>query len=113
MADTNNIDNGRLKITTTTNDGTRPVRNARIDISYTGEPDRIIESLRTDESGSTETIELPAPPLEYSMAPSDNQPYSEYNLKITAENYDDEIVTGVQILPNVTGFQNINQILSP
>ena len=113
MADTNNIDNGRLKITTTTNDGTRPVRNARIDISYTGEPDRIIESLRTDESGSTETIELPAPPLEYSMAPSDNQPYSEYNLKITAENYDDEIVTGVQILPNVTGFQNINLILSP
>ena len=113
MADTNNIDNGRLKITTTTTDGTRPVRNARIDISYTGEPDRIIESLRTDESGSTETIELPAPPLEYSMAPSDHQPYSEYNLKITADNYDDEIVTGVQILPNVTGFQNINLILSP
>ena len=50
-----------------------------MEISSTGEPDKILEVLKTDLSGQTEVIELETPPLEYSMEPGLNQPYSEYN----------------------------------
>ena len=32
-----NVDQGQLKVTVMTADGTRPVENARVKISYTGE----------------------------------------------------------------------------
>ena len=99
-------DKGYLRIETRY--GYLPVQNTRIEIATTGEPDKTLEVISTNSSGQSEVIELNAPPLEYSMEPSDNQPYSEYNLKISAEGYDDEIITGVQILPGETGIQQIN-----
>ena len=99
-------DKGYLRIETRY--GYLPVQNTRIEIATTGEPDKTLEVISTNSSGQSEVIELNAPPLEYSMEPSDNQPYSEYNLKISAEGYDDEIITGVQILPGETGIQQID-----
>ena len=113
MPNSDYIDNGLLKISTNVEGYMRPIPNARIEISSTGEPDRILEVITTDESGESETVSLPAPPLEYSMEPSDNQPYSEYNLKVTADNYDEEIISGVQIFSGETGLQNIGLTLSP
>lgn len=106
-----NIDKGFLQINVVSEDNQIPVRNARIEIAGTGDPNEPIEQLETDSDGRTPTIELDAPPLEYSLSPSDNQPYSEYNLKISAENYDDTIISGVQILSGEIGLQNIR--LSP
>lgn len=60
----------------------RPVQGAEISISYTGAPGQPLEQLRTNSSGQTETIELAAPPVEYSLQPSEEQPYSEYTLKV-------------------------------
>ena len=65
----------------------RPVENARVQISYTGEPDNVLEELVTNSSGRTEPINLLAPPLEYSLNPGIEQPYSEYTLRITAEDF--------------------------
>lgn len=107
MDNSNQIDTGYLKISATTEGELFPVRNARIEISGTGEPNRVLEVLTTDVSGNSQTASLPAPPVEYSMSPSDNQPYSEYNLKITAPDFDEQIITGVQILSGETGIQNI------
>lgn len=102
-----NIDKGYLQINAISEDNQIPVRNARIEIASSGNPNQTIEQLETDSNGKTSNIELAAPPLEFSLAPSDNQPYSEYNLKISAEGYDDTIITGVQILSGELGLQNI------
>lgn len=102
-----NIDKGYLQINTISEDNQIPVRNARIEIASSGNPNQTIEQLETDSNGKTSNIELAAPPLEFSLAPSDNQPYSEYNLKVSAEGYDDTIITGVQILSGELGLQNI------
>ena len=113
MDNSNLNDTGYLRIFATTEGEVFPIKDARIEISSTGEPNRILEVLTTNESGNSETIPLDAPPLEYSMSPSDNQPYSEYNIKITAPNYEEQIITGVQILSGETGVQNIQMIPSP
>lgn len=112
MDNSNNIDTGYLKISATTDNGYTPISGARIEISSTGEPERIIEVIETDSSGQSQVIALEAPPLEYSMEPSDNQPYSEYNIRVTAPNYDEQIISGIQILSGETGIQSVN-LLSP
>lgn len=107
------IDEGYLQINAISNSNAIPIENARISIASTGNPEKTIEEITTDSNGKTENLTLSAPPLEYSMAPSDNQPYSEYNLKISAEGYDDTIISGVQILPGELGLQNIRMSPSP
>ncbi|MCM1156873.1 MAG: carboxypeptidase-like regulatory domain-containing protein [Bacteroidales bacterium] len=103
-----NIDQGYLQINAISDNNQIPVRNARIEIASTGNPNQIIEQVETDSDGRAADIELAAPPLEFSMEPSDNQPYSEYNLKISADGYEDAIITGVQILSGELGLQNIS-----
>ena len=76
----NLVDQGRLKIQVTSSIGSVPIPDASIEISYTGDPDSVLETVNTDENGQTPVIDLPAPPVEYSMSPGENQPYSEYNL---------------------------------
>lgn len=101
---------GGLKISVASSVGLIPVDNARITISYSGDPESPIESLQTDSSGQTEEIELPAPPLEYSLTPGSPQPYSEYNIQVTAEGYEPVTVAGSEILPDVTSIQPIQMI---
>ena len=66
-------DRGQLQIHVTTERGFFPIKDASIRLSYTGNPTEIIEELSTDISGQTAAVELPAPPLEYSMEPSEFQ----------------------------------------
>ena len=73
---------GLLQINVVNIQNNFPIRNAKVTISYTGEPDRPIEEIRTNSSGQTEQVSLPAPPVEYSLEPSEIQPYSEYNLSL-------------------------------
>lgn len=98
---------GRLKISLTNMTGYVPVPGAKIQVSYTGNPDQIIEELTTDESGQTQTIELPAPNRDYSLEPEANQPYSEYTLSISSPGYDSMVVAGTQLLPGETALQDI------
>ncbi len=100
-------DKGRLQMSVESRVNREPVPDARIELSYTGEPDSTFEALNTDESGQTEQIELQAPPLEYSMEPSQSQPYAEYSIQITADGYQPVTVTGIQVLPDVMAVQNI------
>ena len=60
-------DKGRLQINIVSEITSIPVADATIRISYTGIPDSQLEELTTDSSGQTETIELDAPPVEYSL----------------------------------------------
>ncbi len=106
-AQTDNTGMGRLQINVTSSLGLIPIQDAVITISYTGIPDVTIERLTTNSSGQTETIELPAPPLEYSMEPVEQQPYSEYNIQVEAPGYEPVLVSGTEILPDVTAVQPI------
>ena len=104
-------DTGNLNVIVTGTDSYSPLSSATIEIANTGDPNRILESVNTDRNGQTGNIELSAPPLEYSMEPTDNQPYSEYNVKISAPGYQEEIVSGVQIFSGENGLQSI--VLQP
>ena len=98
-------DRGRLQVTVVTEDGAKPVENARVRISYTGVPDSTQEEVRTDSSGQTPVLELKTPPLEYSLEPSEEQPYAEYTIQIEAEGYEPEEIAGTEVLPDSLALQ--------
>lgn len=102
-----NIDTGYLQINVVSENNQIPVKNTKIELASTGNPNETIEELETDADGRTSSIGLAAPPLEFSMEPTDNQPYSEYNIKVTAEGYEDSIISGIQILSGELGLQNV------
>ena len=104
-------DTGNLNVIVTGTDSYSPLSSATIEIANTGEPNRILESITTNQNGQTGNIELSAPPREYSMEPTDNQPYSEYNLKISAPGYLEGLISGVQIFSGENGLQSI--VLQP
>jgi len=103
-------DKGNLKIQVNSTIGYVPVRNATISISYTGESDQVLEEVTTDQNGQTEEVALDAPPVEYSLSPSENQPYSEYNLHVTAPGYEPVTISGAQILADTNGLQNVSMV---
>jgi peptidoglycan hydrolase-like protein with peptidoglycan-binding domain len=85
----------------------RPIKGARVEITYEGDPDSEVQIFTTDESGMTELIELPAPDKEYSTQYSEEQPYSEYNIRVSAPGYEDVEVSGTEILPTAEAIQEI------
>ena len=100
-------DHGKMQIQLVSQIQNRPVRGAKISISYKGAPGQPLEQLQTNSSGQTEIIELAAPPVEYSLQPSEEQPYSEYNLKVEAEGYEPIEVSGSEILSGEISRQKI------
>lgn len=103
-----NVDRGRLQINITSEITSYPVADATISISYTGVPDSTLEQLNTNTAGQTETIELDAPPIEYSLNPAiEEQPYSEYTLNVNAPGFESISIAGAEILADVTAIQNI------
>ena len=106
---TDTPDWGQLKINLTSGIHAHPIENARISISYTGVPDKTLEELTTDSSGQTDTINLPAPPIEYSLDETNElQPYSEYTISVEAAGYESIQIAGAEILSTVTAIQNIS-----
>ena len=102
-----NVDRGRYQVSVVDRLSNRPVENARVRISYTGDPDSVIEELVTNSSGRTPVIELKTPPLEYSMEPVEQQPYAEYTIQIDAEGFESEEVAGSEVLPQVLSSQPV------
>lgn len=108
---TNNPDIGRLEISVTSSIGLIPIQNAKISISLTGQPSTIIEETSTDESGQTEKLNLPAPPIELSLESANTtRPYSEYDLLIEAPGYEPASITGTEILADTTALQQVQLI---
>jgi len=102
------IDKGRLQINVVNNFNI-PINNATINISYSGEPDRTIESLTTNSSGSSPVVDLNAPPIELSLDETNIiQPYSEYSIYVSAPGYEPVDVSGIEILSDTTSVQSVN-----
>lgn len=99
---------GGMQISVVSAIGMLPIENATVVISYTGDPDSPIETLTTDSSGQTPTVELPAPPLNLSLnSQNEQQPYSEYNIFVTAENYEPVLVSGSEVFADQLSLQPI------
>lgn len=97
---------GRLRIRTTTQE-VLPIENATIRISSPSDPGLIFEELTTDAAGLTDEISLPAPPIDYSLEPGEIQPYSNYDLQVSAPEFETATFSGIEILPDVTAVQNV------
>lgn len=103
----NQIDRGRMQIQVRTEIQNRPIAGAKIIISYKGAPGETLEEVETDANGQTEMLDLPTPPVEYSLEPSEQQPYSEYNINVQAPGYEPVEVSGSELLSGQTSVQPI------
>lgn len=104
-AQTEGTDEGKLRLYVVSALRNQPIEDATVTISYSGEPNSVIEEVKTDASGMIPELTLPAPPLEYSMAPSEYQPYSEYTFRISREGFENLDISGAEILPDATAVQ--------
>ena len=103
-------DIGRLKIQCFKGEGYIPLDNSKITITpVTGQPySSIGGNLITDSSGIAGIIELEAPPLAYSQNPSNEVPYSLYDIRVQREGFQDFVVKGCQIFPDEVAYQRCN-----
>lgn len=103
-------DSGFLQVSVVAGDTMKPLQDARVSISYSGEPETDIEQLVTDSDGQTDAVELAAPPVEYSMEPGDVQPYAEYSVTVTASGYESFNVSGISLFADTTALQGIRLV---
>ena len=99
---------GYLQVDVVSDANSFPVQDADIGIARTEEPDEIIEETRTNSSGQTENLPLNAPPVELSLSPEETErPYAEYTIRITAPGFEPFVVSGTEVLADVTAIQGI------
>lgn len=103
-------DEGSLQVNVETPSGRLPIEDAQVTISYTGNPESTIEEVTTNSSGQTEQVELRTPALEYSMEPSEQQPYAEYTIQVTAKGYIPVNISGIQVLPGEISVQRVRLV---
>ena len=104
------IDNCRVTINPTTSD---QVQNINALGNKTTAPNNasvsnINTTLVTNSSGLTQTIDLSAPSLEYSQEPTNNVPYSLYDILVERDGFIPISIRGVQVFPQSTALQKIN-----
>lgn len=98
---------GKLQVNVVTRENV-PVRDATVTIAASDNPNNIIERLTTNSSGQTETVDLPAPPLELSLNEANTtRPYTTYNIRIEALGYETKFIENAEILPDVLAIQNV------
>ncbi|MHC1724039.1 MAG: peptidoglycan-binding protein [Aminipila sp.] len=100
------IDQGQLQINVAKEDQEVPLSNVKIEVLRKYDS-TLVEELYTDSSGQTETVNLGAPPLEFSLTPETGKPYSEYDLTVSAEGFETVDIQGVQILPQSKALQSV------
>lgn len=65
-----------------------------------------LEVLTTNESGKTNTVSLNTPPVELTLEPPREQPYSTYDIEIQSPGYETLLIEGAQIFADTTAIQN-------
>lgn len=88
-----------------------PIDNATVQISETiGNTTSLIDEINTSAAGQTAVIELPTPPLEYSLETGSPRPYAEYNLTIRADGFEPVQIIGTEVLPDVVALQQVQML---
>lgn len=101
------IDKGKMRINVYDRQQGTPLANASVSISYTGNPETVINEVMTDSEGAVNLDELLTPPIEYSMEPGEKQPFSEYTIDVTANGYDEANISGIDVFSGETSIQDV------
>lgn len=102
---------GGLLVFVTTLRNLYGVQNARV--SVLNERNEEIDSDITDMSGRTKVFILPTVPKNFSEDPTGaNRPYSLYNVKITADGYEDRNFFNLPVFPTITSILPVDMILN-
>ena len=101
---------GQLRISVISSVAYIPIEGASITISHTEAPAEPIFTGTTDISGETQLISLTAPAFVLSQAPSEIQPYTDYNITVEADGYEPILVSGTEILPDRLAIQQIRMV---
>lgn len=88
---------GKLIIFAFEGNKTKPIVNATVTITGNG----YNIALQTNQSGQTEAVSLPA-----------TKPYSVYSVSVMANGYNPIKIDGAQVIPNITGIQEVEMIPS-
>ena len=103
---------GEIIIRVVSGGGAFPIEGALVTISgREGEGSGVVYSLRTDISGLTPKVSLPAPSGSLSLSPQSGiQPYSVYDIKVSKNGFLDSENASVQIFDSITAIQTFNMI---
>lgn len=106
----NNEGTGYLKIRASSANGAFPVPGVIVVI--TDKDKNTVASLRTDVSGLTETVALPAPPASLSQSPSDSEilPFAVYSVEISRNGFYPVEDLTVPVFDKITSIQGVNLI---
>ena len=104
------IDNCRVTINPTTSDQVQNINALGNKTTSPNNPSasNINTTLLTDSSGLTQVIDLSAPPLDYSQEPSNNVPYSLYDVLVERDGFSPVSIRGVQVFPQSTALQKVS-----
>lgn len=113
-ASVNSNNEGLLSVNVTSDTTNLPIDGAQVQITYNGEPDRILEETTTNSLGQIQPLSLSAPPVEYSMEPGANKPYAEYTISISAPGFEPFRISGAEVFSGETAIQNASLLpISP
>lgn len=82
----------------------RPITSATVRIYFSGDRENPIEELTTDSIGRTPVIDLPAPNIQYSLEPSVEQPYANYDVLVEVPGFESLEVNNVEVLPDTVSI---------
>lgn len=102
---------GFLIVNVSTARGAIPLSDAAVTVLHEeADNSSVFTVLKTDMSGKTEKIELPAPDRALSTAPGNVKPYATYTLQIDKDGYYTVTNTGVPIFAGITSIQPVEMI---
>ena len=73
----------------------------------------VISVHKTNSSGLTDRISLPAPPRELSQSPGNEKSYESYNLYVSLPGYYKKEYVSVPVFEGITAIQNVDMIPLP
>lgn len=104
---------GYIIVRVTTANGAIPLEDALVVVKNYNPGNDVVSVKKTDLSGLTEKIALPAPARSGSLAPSNVQAYSTYNIEINKDGYNPQSYINVPVFDGITAVQSADLVPLP
>ena len=103
----NLFDYGLLRVNAVQRNIAFPVSDATVTV-FEPESGDVIAELKTDSEGQTLPVRLEAPPEAFAQDSDAPRPFSQYDVRASAEGYDDAIIKNVQIFSGSTAILDVS-----
>lgn len=103
MPDANNTSTGYLVVAVSTAKTAIPLENALVTVySILNNGDsELIYTVRTNRSGQTSALPLPAPPIGNSLTPGNPFPYSKYSVRVDYDGFYPISLSDITVFPDI------------